>query len=162
MKAYSKDLREHVLRAVDQGHPRAEIVRLFGVSLASIKRYLKQRRETGELSPKAIPGRPSKKYAALEAGLVAQLKAHPDSTLQAHCQLWETTHGMRVDHTTMSRAIRRVGWTRKKSRWVPLNGTKRSAPFGEQRYVSLRPVNFFLLMSVAPILPSLPSMPAHL
>ncbi len=115
MKAYSKDLREHVLRAVDQGHPRAEIVRLFGVSLATIKRYLKQRRETGDLSPKAIPGRPPKKYAALEAGLVAQLQAHPDSTLQAHCQLWESTHGMWVDHTTMSRAIRRVGWTRKKT-----------------------------------------------
>ena len=115
MKAYSKDLREHVLRAVDQGHPRAEIVRMFGVSLASIKRYLKQRRATGDLSPKAIPGRPSKKYAALEAGLLAQLQAHPDSTLQAHCQLWESTHGMWVDHTTMSRAIRRVGWTRKKT-----------------------------------------------
>ena len=114
MKAYSKDLREHVLRAVDQGHPRAEIVRMFGVSLASIKRYLKQRRETADLSPKAIPGRPSKKYAALEAGLVAQLKAYPDSTLEAHCHLWESTHGMWVDHTTMSRAIRRVGWTRKK------------------------------------------------
>src|SRR6266567_4456234 len=109
MKAYSKDLREHVLRAVDQGHPRAEIVRLFGVSLASIKRYLKQRRETGELSPKAIPGRPSKKYAALEAGLVAQLKAHPDSTLEAHCQLWESTHGMWVDHTTMIASLSLAG-----------------------------------------------------
>src|SRR6266852_1366355 len=86
MKAYSKDLREHVLSAVDQGHPRAEIVKMFGVSLASIKRYLKQRRETGDLSPKAIPGRPSKKYAALDEGLVAQLKAHPDSKLEAHCQ----------------------------------------------------------------------------
>jgi transposase len=89
---------------------------MFGVSLASIKRYLKQRRESGDLSPKAIPGRPSKKYAALEAGLVAQLEAYPDSTLEAHCQLWESTHGMWVDHTTMSRAIRRVGWTRKKNR----------------------------------------------
>ncbi len=28
---------------MDQGHPRAEIVRMFGVSLASIKRYLKLR-----------------------------------------------------------------------------------------------------------------------
>ena len=64
MKASSKDLREHVLRAVDQGHPRAEIVQLFGVSVASIKRSLNQRRETGDLSPKGIPGRPSKKYAA--------------------------------------------------------------------------------------------------
>ena len=86
MKAYSKDMREHVLRAVDQGYPRAEIVRMVGVSLATIKRYLKQRRETGDLSPKAIPGRPSKKYAALEAGLVAQLQAYPDMRLEAHCQ----------------------------------------------------------------------------
>ncbi len=61
-----------MLKAVDQGYPRAEIVKLFGVSLASIKRYLKQRKETGDVSPRAIPGRPSKKYAALEAGLVAQ------------------------------------------------------------------------------------------
>jgi transposase len=43
MKAYSQDLRERVLRAVDLGRPRAEIVQLFGVSLATIKRYLKQR-----------------------------------------------------------------------------------------------------------------------
>jgi len=132
MKAYSKDLREHVLRAVDQGHPRAAIVRLFGVSLASIKRYLKQRRETGDLTPKAIPGRPSKKYAALEAGLVAQLETHPDSTLQAHCQLWESTHGMWVDHTTMSRAIRRVGWTRKKN-MVCLGTQRRRACHLESR-----------------------------
>ena len=132
MKAYSKDMREHVLRAVDQGYPRAEIVRLFGVSLATLKRYLKLRKETGDLAPKAIPGRPSKKYAALEAGLVAQLQAYPDITLEAHCQLWENTHGMWVDHTTMSRAIRRVGWTRKKQRWVPLSATRRSEPPGEQ------------------------------
>ena len=133
MKAYSKDLREHVLRAVDQGYSRAEIVRMCGVSLASIKRYLKQRRETGDLSPKAIPGRPSKKYAALQAGLVAQLEAHPDSTLEAHCQLWERSHGMWVDHTTMSRAIGRVGWTRKKKHWVPLSAMKRSEPPGERK-----------------------------
>jgi transposase len=40
MKAYSQDLRERVLRAVDLGRPRAEVVQLFGVSLATIKRYL--------------------------------------------------------------------------------------------------------------------------
>ena len=133
MKAYSTDLREHVLKAVDQGYPRAQIVKMFGVSLATIKRYLKQRRETGDLRPKAIPGRPSKKYAALQAGLVAQLQANPDLTLEAHCQLWESTHGTWIDHTTMSRAIRRVGWSRKKKRWVPMNATRRSEPPGEQK-----------------------------
>lgn len=33
MKASSQDLRERVLRAVDCGYPRAEIVQLFGISL---------------------------------------------------------------------------------------------------------------------------------
>lgn len=72
MKAYSKDLREHILQAVDQGNARADIVKMFGISLSTIKRYLKQRHETGDLSPKAIPGRPSQTYAALAAGLVSQ------------------------------------------------------------------------------------------
>src|SRR5437763_15647429 len=130
MKAYCKDLREHVLRVVDQGHPSADIVRLFGVSLATIKRYLKQRRERGDLSPKAIPRRPSKKYAPLLAGLVAQLQAYPDATLEMHCQIWEQEHGLRVSTTTMGRAIRRVGWTRTKRQWVPLHATKRPEQSG--------------------------------
>jgi transposase len=60
MKAYSQDLRERVLRAVDQGYPRTEIVQLFGISLSTLKRYLKQRREEGHVQPKAIPCRPQK------------------------------------------------------------------------------------------------------
>ncbi|HTD17915.1 MAG TPA: helix-turn-helix domain-containing protein, partial [Ktedonobacteraceae bacterium] len=74
MKAYSQDLREKVLRAVDQDYPRGEIVKVFGVSLATIKRYVKQRRETGTVSPKVIPGRPPKKLGQLQADLVAQLQ----------------------------------------------------------------------------------------
>ena len=52
MKAYSQDMRECVLRAVDQGIPRSEMVRVLGVSLASIGRYLKQHRETGQVQPR--------------------------------------------------------------------------------------------------------------
>ena len=131
MKAYSQDLRERVLRAVDQGYQRADIIKVFGVSRATIKRYLKQRRETGEVSVKPIPGRPPKKFAPLQAHLVAQLEAHPDATLEAHCQIWEEQQGVVVSTSTMSRAIKRVGWTRKKRRWVPLNATKKLGQPGE-------------------------------
>jgi Homeodomain-like domain len=75
MKASSQDVRERVLRAVDQGYPRAQIVKMFGVSIATIKRYLKQRRETGQVKPKAIPGRPPKKSAPLRAGEVAATRS---------------------------------------------------------------------------------------
>jgi len=130
MKAYSPDLRESVLRAVESGMPRADIVKTFAVSLATIKRYLKQRRETGHLKPKAIPGRPARKGAALQAGLLAQLQAHEDARLEDHCQQWQAEHGVQVSTATMSRAMRRLGWTRKKSRWLPANAARRNGPAG--------------------------------
>lgn len=126
MKAYSQDLREKVLQAVDQGHSREEIVKVLGISLATIKRYLKRRRETGTVTPKAIPGRPPQKLGLLQAELVPHLQAHDDWRLEDHCQWWEQTYGIKVSTATMSRAIKRVGWTRKKRRWRPLNAVRRS------------------------------------
>jgi len=99
---------------VDQGTPRAEICKIFVVSQSTIKRYLTLKRKADDVKPKTIPGRPSKKGAALHVGLLPQLEAHPDATLDEHCQFWETTHGIRVSSATMSRAIRRLNWTRKK------------------------------------------------
>ena len=153
MKAYSQDLRERVLRAVDLGRPRAEIVPLFGVSLATIKRYLKQRREEGHVRPKAIPGRPPKKRAQVEADVLPQLQAHDDATLEQHCDLWEQVHGERVSRWTMSRAIKRLGWTRKKSRWGRRSATKKSGPPGERTRASFRQKRWCFLMSVVPTLP---------
>lgn len=133
MKAYSEDLRERVVRAVDQGKSRQEIVSLFGVSLATLKRYLKQRRETGNLKPKAIPGRPATKRSYVQVDLEAQLRAHPDVSLEHHCELWEQAHGLRVSPRTMSRAISGLNWTRKKSLWQPVNVASKSELVGASR-----------------------------
>jgi len=151
MRAYSQDLREHVLRAVDQGATRQEIVRLFGISLATLKRYLKQRNETGSLSPKGHPGRPPKKFAPLQAGLVAQLEEHPDVTLETHCHHGPEQYAVAVSTSTMSRAIKRVGWTRKKRRWVPLSATQKHEPAGKTNSNVWTRSNASSSMSVAPI-----------
>ncbi len=58
MRAYSLDLRTHLIQAVDSGISKAEAVRVFGVSSRTLNRYLQQRSETGALTPKPIPGRP--------------------------------------------------------------------------------------------------------
>jgi len=133
MKAYSVDLREKVLRAVDQGHPREQIIKLLGVSRATIKRYVKQRRETGSVAPKAIPGRTPKKLGALQAELAEQLQAHDDRGLEEQCRLWEQSHGVQVSTSTMSRAIKRIGWTRKKRRWVPPSAVRKNELLGVSR-----------------------------
>jgi transposase len=101
--------------------------------LATIKRYVKHRREVGHVKPKAIPGRPAKKARQREAALLPQLQAHPDVTLEHHCELWQQAHGERVSPRTMGRAIKQLGWTRKKSRWQPVNATSKSEPVGASR-----------------------------
>ncbi|HEY4384933.1 MAG TPA: helix-turn-helix domain-containing protein [Ktedonobacteraceae bacterium] len=116
MRAYSQDVRQQVLHAVDEGISRMQIIDLFQVSRATIKRYLKQRRETGTVLPRPIPGRPSKKGAALQMGMQALLEVHPDARQEDYCQWWEDEHGMRVSRASMSRAIHALGWVRKAGR----------------------------------------------
>ena len=51
MNAYPLDLRLKVLNVVARGIPRREVVRTFGVSLPTLERYPRRRRQTGELAP---------------------------------------------------------------------------------------------------------------
>jgi transposase len=118
MRAYSKDLRVKVLDAVDRGMPRAEVARIFGISLPSIKRWLKRRRETGEVSAKVPSGPPAIKGAMLEEWLPDHLRSNPDLTLEEHCETFEEDFGVKVSTATMSRSISRLpggGWPIKKS-----------------------------------------------
>ena len=119
MNAYSEDLRLKALAALDRGMPRKEAVGTFDVSLATLKRWLKRRREGEGLTPKPSPGRTPRILATSEErrALWEQLEENGDATLERHRELWEGRRGVRVSVATMSRAVRRLGWTRKKDRW---------------------------------------------
>ena len=132
MNAYSKDLRLRVLAAVDRGTAYAEVSRLFGVSLATIGRYARRRRETGEVAPRPSPGRTPRicRSAEERRALCKQLEEKPEATLEEHRELWERERSVRVSVATMSRAIRRLGWTYKQRRWRPPSETTRPAPLG--------------------------------
>ena len=134
MNAYSKDLRLRVLEAVDRGVPRKEVAELFGVSLSTIKRYIKRRRAGEDLEPRPSTGRRRRILATSEEkrALWEQLENNDEATLEHHCKLWEEKRGVRVSLATMSRAIReKLGWTYKKRRWVPPSETKKIEVLGE-------------------------------
>src|SRR5260370_685600 len=116
MRAYSPEVRQRVLHAVDEGTPRDQIIERFHISRATIKRYVKQRRETGSVLPRPIPGRPPRKRAALQMGVQALLEAHPEASQRESCHWWEAEHGMCVSRASMSRAIHAIGWVRKQGR----------------------------------------------
>lgn len=126
MNAYSKDLRIKALGALDRGMPRKEAASTFGVSLATLKRWLRRRREGENLAPRPSPGRTPRICATQEQrrALWEQLESNDDATLARHCELWENQTGVAVSVATMSRAVRKLGWTFKKSRWWPPSGTK--------------------------------------
>jgi transposase len=130
MKAYSPDLRERILRALDGGMSTSEAARVFDVGISTVKRYVRQQRETGSLAPKPIPGRPARIGPAEHAALQAQLESHPTETLARHCELWEQQHGTRVSIATMSRVIRRLGWVHRDGRWVRASLAKRTRRHG--------------------------------
>jgi transposase len=134
MNAYSKDLRLKVLAALDRGMPRKEVVRTFGVSIATIGRYLRRRREGLDLAPKPSTGRTPTILANLQQrrALWKQMEENDTATLERHCEIWKERWGVKVSISTMSRAIRKLGWSRKKDRWVPPSETKRREVLGER------------------------------
>ena len=122
--AYSEDLRQRIVRAVEGGMSQPDAARTFSVGLRTVQRYRHQWRATGTLAARRstgdTPAIPPVQYPAL----VAHLVAAPDARLADHCGMWEREQGVRVSVSTMCRAQRRVGWTHKKSRSSPANGTR--------------------------------------
>lgn len=129
---YSLDLRERVVHAVEQGLSSSEVARRLNVSQRTVNRYTRQQLQTGTLVPAPNHGRP--RSMTESEHLRTQLEQAPTATLAEHCASWAARSGQSVSIPTMWRAIRRLGWTRKKGRWQPGNATSRSGlPGGPRR-----------------------------
>jgi len=125
MNAYSKDLRLKVLSALERGVRRREVAQLLGISISSISRYVKLKASGEEIAPKPSPGRTSKILASPQhrRALRRQLRENDTATLEQHCEMLRNGRGVSVSVATMSRAVRRLGWTFKKDRWHPPSAT---------------------------------------
>jgi transposase len=115
MNPYSVDLRERIVASVDAGTPRAQVIRIFQISAATLKRYLKQYRTSGNLAPRPHTGGRQPQIAADQYPTLRQLiAATPDATLAELCTQWQAATGVCVSQATLSRALAQLGWTRKK------------------------------------------------
>lgn len=115
--AYSVDLRERIVEAVQEGSYSIRVTaELFKVGHATVERYVKQYREKGEVTPGTSSGRPRLLSFEQEEELKKQVMEHDDLTLQQHCDLFAQSTGMTMSYVTMHRAIKRFGVSRKKRR----------------------------------------------
>ena len=113
-KPYSDDLRERAVQALEAGYSRVEVAELYSLSLSSIGRFIRRKRETGSVSPDKFGGY---KRSALEphADLVCRLVTErPDSTL-LELQARLAKEKVMVSQTAIFRFLRHLKLTFKKS-----------------------------------------------
>ena len=124
MDAYSEDLRQKIVEALERRRMnKSEAARAFGVSLSSVKRYAKAVREGRLLSPgKALGKRPKLDEKARRL-LEANVEERPFAKLSDRQEYLERVAGVRVSESTLSRALRQMGFGRKKGRWVRVSAT---------------------------------------
>ena len=123
MKAYSEDLRQTIVDAIQRGMPKAEAARTFGVGISTVKRYANKVRRGESLEPGKAPGKRPKIDERLRRLLAEDLKERPYVTLRERCDYVETISGVSVSRSAMCRAIARIGSTRKKGGQVPRSET---------------------------------------
>ena len=124
MDAYSEDLRTKIVQALEQRRMnKSEAARAFGVSLSSVKRYAKAVREGRSLSPGKAPGKRPKLDELARRLLEANVEERPFAKLSDRREYLEKVAGISVSESTLSRAIRKMGFGRKKGRWVRVSAT---------------------------------------
>jgi transposase len=118
MNAYSEDLRKKIVQALRRGMTKTEAARTFGVSRSSVKRYAKLAQEGRSLAPKKRPGSKLKMNESATKLLEADAERRPTATLSERSEFLQKVAGLRVSDSTVSRMLRRLGFSRKKGRWV--------------------------------------------
>lgn len=117
MEAYSVDLRECVMLAVEEGiDTRKEIAESFGVTTRWIRKLVQQYRETGSIKPLPHGGGQQPRFTPERLERLKRLvEKKPAATLD------ELRRSSRVPccSMTVSRALEQLGYTRKKRRSMP-------------------------------------------
>jgi len=117
--AYSQDLRDRVMAAVDGGLKVYAAAPLFRVSVSYIYKALGRRRATGDVTAHRSGGGPKPKLAAYDEALRAQVAQKGDVTL-IELQAWLAgDHAVKVSIGALWARLGHLGLTLKKSHNAP-------------------------------------------
>ena len=115
MSPLSKDIREKIVSTYEEGNTSVrKVAERFKVSKNTVHKLVKQKRETGDISPKKASGGKPSQLAGRENEIVAMVEEHHDYTLSEYCELWEEKGGVRLSESTMCRFLGKLKLTLKK------------------------------------------------
>lgn len=115
------DLRERVAQAYDQKQgSQEEVAERFGVSVSWVEKLLRRRREANSIAPRQGGGDYRSVFVAKDLEKLRQIvDKHPDATLAELQQLC----GIACSYVAVWRALKKLGYTRKKRLYVPASKT---------------------------------------
>ena len=115
MKPYSQDLRSRVLASAETGQgTQASIAATYQVSLSTVEKWLRRKRETGQET--ALPPSRGRSRTLRDCApfIRAELKQQPDSTLAELCARVAEGKGVQVSPSMLCRELRHLDLRRKK------------------------------------------------
>src|SRR5215208_6573461 len=113
-RLFRRPKRKKIVEAVERGMLKIEAARTFGVGISSVKRYVAAYREGRSLAPKKRPGSKLKLDVSARRLLEAELQERPAATLPQRREFLWRVCGVGVSDSTVSRVLRRMGFSRKK------------------------------------------------
>lgn len=115
-KPYSEDLRKRIVAYAEEGHSARKAARVFGVSASTGVRLVSAHRRTGCITakPQGRPPGTAGKLAPYTAFLITAVQSSPDITLRELAGALAETSGVRVDPSSVHRALVRAGYSYKK------------------------------------------------
>ncbi|CAA9314327.1 Mobile element protein [uncultured Leptolyngbya sp.] len=118
-RAYSYDFRQKVIQAIElDGYKKSEASEMFNISRNTIDLWFQRKAATGDVQAKPrAQGSPQRKITDWEA-FRAFAKQHEAKTQVEMAALWEGD----ISDRTISRALAKIGFTRKKNLWVSRTG----------------------------------------
>ena len=128
MKAYSEDLRQKIVQALQRDISKSQAARLFNVSLSSVKRYARIAQRGESLKPGKGSGRPPK-VGENEKGLLEEdVRERPAATIRGRRLFLESVTGKTFTNPTVGRLLKRMGFSQKNGQWEhrsEMNGSER-------------------------------------
>ena len=115
MRPYSTDLRERIIQHNTAGVHHDEIASTFQVGHRTIERYVRLLQTTGSLEARITTGRHRAVNNDQLLVFEKQLENNSDLTLEQHQKLWLENQEQLLSTATISRMIKRLGWTLKKN-----------------------------------------------
>jgi transposase len=126
-KPLTKELREKIVSAYERGLGTInEVAEIFSITPRTVAKYLQIYRDTGDLTPKPLPGRPPILTNENLDIIKKIIFINQDGTLQDFRDAFEIKTGIHVAISTMQNACDKLDMNRKKKVFTPRNKNEKT------------------------------------